>query len=93
MYTSCRTDRADGWGGVIIITKKNLTVEMKIPKECEMVAITVETNQKPVIFASCYRPPKNTKNEPLFGEIKQLTSIQRKDPIWIAGDLDLPDMD
>ena len=27
MYTSYRRDRGDGWGGVIIITKKNLTVK------------------------------------------------------------------
>ena len=67
MYNSHRRDRADGWVGVIIITKKNLTVEeIKINKECEMVAIKVETYKKPVIFASCYRPPKNTNNELLF---------------------------
>ena len=58
MYTSYRRDRADGWVGVIIISKKKLTVEeIKINKECEMVAIKVETYQKPAIFASCYRPP------------------------------------
>ena len=44
MYTSYRRDRADGWGGVIIITEKNLTVEeIRINKECEMVAMKVET--------------------------------------------------
>ena len=54
MYTSYRCDQADAWGEVIIITKKNLTVEeIKISKECEMVAIKGETYQKPVIFASC----------------------------------------
>ena len=69
MYTSYRRDRADGWGGVIIITKKNLTVEeIKINKECEMVAIKGETYQKHVIFASCYRPPKNSNNELIFEE-------------------------
>ena len=58
MYTSYRRDRADGWVGVIIITKKKLTVEkIKINKECQMVAIKVETYLKPAIFASCYRPP------------------------------------
>ena len=94
MYTSYRRDRADGWGGVIIITKKNLTVvEIKINKECEMVAIKVETYQKPVIFASCYRPPKNTNNELIFEEIKRLASMHRKNPMWIGGDFNLPDID
>ena len=33
IYTSYRRDWADDWGGVIIITKKNLTVEqMEIKK-------------------------------------------------------------
>ena len=48
MYTSLRRDQADGWVGVIIITKKNVTVEeIKINKECKMVAIKVEAYQKP----------------------------------------------
>ena len=79
MYTSYRRYRADRWGGVIIITKKNLTVEeIKINKECGMVAIKVETHQKPAIFASCYRPPKNTNNEPIFEQIMRLASMHRK---------------
>ena len=88
MYTSYRRERADGWGGVIIVTKKNLTVEeIKINKKCEMVASKVETYQKPVIFASSYRPPKNTNNELIFEEIKRLASM------WIGGDFNLPDID
>ena len=58
-----------------------------------MVAIKVETYQKPVIFASCYRPPKNTNNELLLSEIMQLTSMQRINPIWIGGDFNLPNID
>ena len=49
--------------------------------------------QKPAIFASCYRPPKNTNNEVLFEEIKQPTSMQRKNLIWIGGDFSLQDID
>ena len=94
MNTSYRRDRADGWGGVIIITKKNLTVEkIKINKESEMVVIKVETYQKPVIFASCYRPHNNTNNELNFEEIKRLASMHRKNPMWICGDFNLPDID
>ena len=58
-----------------------------------MVAIKVETYQKPVICASFYRSPKNTKNELYFEEIKRLTSMQGKKPIWISGDFNLPDID
>ena len=57
------------------MTKKNLTVEeIKINKEREMIVTEVETYQKPTMFASFYRPPKNTINELLFEEIKQLTN-------------------
>ena len=37
MYTSYRRDRADDWGRVIKVTKKNLTVEeINIDKECKI---------------------------------------------------------
>ena len=37
MYTSYRRDRADDWGGVIKVTKKNLAVEeINIDKECKI---------------------------------------------------------
>ena len=88
MYTSYRRGRADGWGGVIIITVE----ETKINKECEMVVIKVETYQKPVIFASSYRPPKNTNNELIFEEIKRLASMRRKNPMWIGRVFNLPDI-
>ena len=40
MYTSYRRGRADDWGGVIIITKKNLpTEEIKINKVWEIITI------------------------------------------------------
>ena len=58
-----------------------------------MVAIKLKTYQKLVMLASCYRPPKNTNNELLFEEIKRLNSMQRKNPIWIGGDFNLPDTD
>ena len=92
MYTSYRRDRADDWVGVIIITKKNLTFEkIKISKGCGMIVTKVETYEKPVIFASCYRSPKNTNNKLLFEEIKRLTSMQKKSPIWIGRGFNLPD--
>ena len=85
-----RRDRADSRGGVIIITKKNLTAEeVKINKEPRMVVIMVEACQKPVIFASCYRPPKNTVGELLFGGMGWLTCMGGQDPIWVGGDFSL----
>ena len=45
-----------------------MSIKIKIKEECEMFAIKVGTYQKTVIFASCYRPPTNTNNEPHFEE-------------------------
>ena len=70
MYISYRQDQSGDWDGVIIITKKNLIVEeSKIKKECGLIAMKVKSYQKSVMFSSCYKPPKNTKNKPLFEEI------------------------
>ena len=46
-----------------------------------------------MIFASCYRPPKNTNKELSFEEIRRITTTQKKNPIGIVGDLDLPDIE
>ena len=58
-----------------------------------MVAVKVEAYQKLVIFASCYRTPKNINNELLFEEIERLTSMQMNNLIWIGRDFNLPDID
>ena len=58
-----------------------------------MVAIKVETYQKPMIFASCYRSPKNTNNELLFEEVKLFVSMHRKNLMCIGGGFNLPDID
>ena len=58
-----------------------------------MVVIKVETYQKPVIFACCYRPPKNTNNKLIFEEIKRLASMHRKNPMRIGRDFNFPDID
>ena len=46
-----------------------------------------------MIFASCYKPPKNTNNELNFEEIRRITTTQKKNPIWTVGDLDLSDIE
>lgn len=43
-----------------------------------MVAIKVEIYQMSLIFASCYKPPQNLKNEPITKETKRLSNTQKK---------------
>ena len=96
-YTATRNDRNDGYGGVIIIYKKELLVEENPFKFTgnDTVSIKVETFEKPVIFCACYRSPNND-NDSNTNIINNLLSICQKyknNPIWIGGDFNLPDID
>ena len=95
-YTAFRRDREDGWGGVIIITKSELDVEEVIkPTSCEIIAVKIEPFQKPIIVAACYRPPKGSVKdaEVLSHEINKLSTKYKNNPLWLGGDLNLPDID
>ena len=57
-----RRDRQDGYGGVIIISKCNVTCgQLHISKNSELVAISVKMGSRPlVIIMGLYRPPSST---------------------------------
>ena len=96
VYTAYRCDRDDGYGGSIIITKKNLIIEEIKTNQVnpnQLVAIKVESLHKPVILMSCYRAPKRASSESLFDEIKRLSNKYKHNPVWIGGDFNLPDID
>ena len=60
VYTAYRCDRDDGYGGSIIITKKNLIIEEIKTNQVnpnQLVAVKVESLHKAVILMSCYRVP------------------------------------
>ena len=62
-YTCYRRDN-DGYGGAIIITKKELIVEeVRNSKTCQFVAVKIETHNQPVIMATAYRSPSSTVSE------------------------------
>ena len=63
-------------------------------KQCEMVSIKVQTYQQPIIIAACYRPPSSTitQSNNLFSEISKLCKKYQNCPLWIGGDLNLPDI-
>ena len=64
-------------------------------KNCELLAIKVTTFDKPVILCACYHPPKcaETINSELIKYIKELCKKYKNNPIWLAGDFNLPDID
>ena len=57
-FTCYRRDSDDGFGGAIIITKKDHIVEEIVKsKTCEFLAIKIQTYRQHVIIATAYRPP------------------------------------
>jgi hypothetical protein len=95
-YTCYRRDREDGYGGVIIITKKRFAVEKIVTsKTCEFLAVKIQTRKQPIIIATAYRPPRSTivEAENIKKELIMLHSKFKANPIWFGGDLNLPDID
>ena len=95
-YMAYRKDRIDGWGGAIIIAKKDLIIEeIEVSESPEIVAIKLETFGKPVIMVSFYRPPKYSieDSELLNAEISRISKKYKNSPIWIGGDMNLPDIE
>ena len=55
-YVCYRRNRDDGFGGAIIIMKKDLIVEEIVKSgTCEFLTIKIQTNSQPAIISSAYR--------------------------------------
>ena len=93
-YHVYRKDRADGYGGAPlgISTSHNSN---KIETEGEFVAAKVLGSKHAIIFAAAYRPPRSdqtymdTVNQNLSTLCHKLSNM----PIWIGGDMNLPDIE
>lgn len=94
-YTATREDRDDGYGGVIIIRKKELKVEEIRMQNPNIVAIKIMTFEKPVIVCACYRSTSNEDNDniQIINKLNELLKKYKNIPIWLAGDFNLPDID
>lgn len=95
-YTCYRNDREDGYGGVIIISKKELIVEeVSNSKSCEFLAVKIETHCHPLLLATAYRPPNSNSNDAsiICTELTDLLQKYKTSPLWFCGDMNLPDVD
>jgi len=95
-YTAFRRDRGDFRGGVIIIIKNEFYASEVIKaKNCEVLAIKVQCKSKAIVLAVCYRPPSNniTDIQNICSQIQIIQNKFKNHPIWIGGDLNLPDID
>ena len=96
-YQVYRTDRADGYGGVLIGIKDDIIADkLEIDHQNELVAVKITTVRKnPLIIISAYRP--TNKDEvyisSLCDTISDITHSNPTATIWCAGDFNVPDID
>ena len=97
-YSLFRKDRSDGYGGVLLAFKKDLTVieyEVSNVNECELVACTLNLEDQRVIICSIYRPPSSdiSYTKDLITLLEDIAINNPTASIWIGGDINLPNVD
>ena len=97
-YNIFRQDRSDGYGGVLLAFQSTLNV-IEYPLvntyKCEIVAATLMQQEQKTIICSIYRPPAtdSTYLQNLIFILKDLIHANPTTPIWIGGDLNLPNIE
>ena len=94
-YTIYRRDRPDGYGGVFFGCHNSYTcTHIDIQITCDIVSCKVDLQQSTLLIISVYRPPNNdiTYMENLCGTIENLILNHPNSIIWIAGDINLPNI-
>ena len=95
-YTVCRKDRGDGYGGVFIACQ-NVIVISKLNLDTNAKAVSCRVDQyesQPVIICSLYHSPNNglIYMKALFDTLANIADNYPDSPIWIAGDINLPNV-
>ena len=95
-YNVFKKDRQDGHGGVLLASRTSLTChELSINSPTEVVSCKFTfTNNQSLIVCSVYRPP-NSNLETMMNLCKLFESLcttYSDTPIWIAGDMNLPNI-
>ena len=97
-YTIFRKDRALQQGGGVFLACRDLLscVDIDINNNCEAVVCQISLhNNKNLIICSFYRPPNNDIDYAieLCNLFRTITFIYKNSLVWIAGDLNLPNID
>ena len=87
-----------GRGGGVFLACKNTTVckHIELDTDCEVVACEIKlSNRSPLIIAALYRPPYNDIEymENLCDSLNRIITTYNNPTIWLAGDLNLPNID
>ena len=93
-----RRDRGKrGYGGILIAVNKDLVSEQLVINDCgcEVIAVKILSQGKSTILVSFYRPPNSGSQymSNLCEIFRSICKDHTKSPIWIAGDMNLPDID
>ena len=96
-YKLFRHDRKDGYGGTLIAMRQSYIAE-ELPSSNSSLELTcVKINlirNHPLIVCCAYRPPNRNVEyqENLCKEIHTIAMNNKDSALWIAGDLNLPDI-
>ena len=95
-YHVHRKDQADGYRGVLLGISTSLSSnKIEIDTEGEFVIAKVLSSKHAIIFAAAYHPPRSdqaymdTVNQTLSTLCHKFSNM----PIWIVGDMNLPDIE
>ena len=93
-----RKDRRGRHGGGVFLACKNITAckHIELDTDCELLICEAELpNHSPLIIAALYQPPYNDIEylENLCDSLNQIIAKYNNSTIWLAGDLNLPNID
>jgi len=94
-YDIYRKDRLNQVGGGVLIAVKSCDIssEVHIPSELEVILITVQVNRnKKLLFINCYRPPNLTEFIPKFHSLLSSVDLSLYAGVFIVGDFNYPDI-
>jgi len=92
-YRIYRKDRSDGYGGVLIAIHTSLSShQVMVDSNTEFIAAKILSVNSPLLF---YRPPNNSSDymDTLNQAITDLCKHEPNSTMWLAGDMNLPDID
>jgi len=95
-YNLYRKDRSDGYGGVLLGIHSSLSShQLDISTEAEFVGAKIISGEQSFIVCALYRPTNNNL-EYMVALNQAIESVYTDNPrsaIWIAGDINLPDIE
>ena len=96
-YIAYHCDRSDGYGGVMVAHRRCIPSHQLFLSDssCELVACQLDIKPKPVILCAVYRSPSTDLfyMEELCRVLHSLVVDNPSASVWIAGDVNLPDID